>query len=142
MAIHGKDAAFLLEDSAGTTLRNIGPYLTSVDFSMENDTHDTTTLGDEAHEYITGLTNATITLNGFWDKTATVGSATVLDTLFGLDAVTVGFEYGPEGNTSTNVKYSGECILQSLDYSSPVADLITFTATLQVSGAVTKGTFT
>lgn len=141
MAIHGKDAAFLLEDSTGTTLRNLGPYLTGVDFSMENDTHDSTTLGDEAHEYIAGLTNATITLNGFWDKTALVGSATVLDSLLGLDAVTVGFEYGPEGNTATNVKYSGECILQSLDYSSPVADLVTFTATLQVSGAITKGAF-
>lgn len=141
MAIHGKDAAFSLDDSAGSTLRNIGPYLTSVGFSRENDTHDTTTLGDEAHEFITGLTNGTITLDGFWDKTASVGSATVLDPLIGLDSVTLGFEYGPEGSTNGNVKYSGECILQSVDYTSPVADLVTFTATLQISGAVTVGTY-
>lgn len=141
MAIHGKDAAFLLEDSAASTLRNIGPYLTSVTFSQANDTHDTTTLGAEAHMYITGLTDGTIQLEGFWDKTATVGAATVLDSLVGLDAITVGFEYGPEGNTSTNVKYSGECVLESLDYTTPVADLVTFSATLKISGSVTKGTF-
>lgn len=141
MAIHGKDAAFLIEDSAASTLRNIGPYLTSVTFSQANDTHDTTTLGAEAHTYITGLTDGTIQLEGFWDKTASVGASTVLDSLVGLDAITVGFEYGPEGNTSTNVKYSGECILESLDYTTPVADLVTFSATLKISGAVTKGTF-
>lgn len=141
MAIHGKDSAFKLEDSAGSTLRDIGPYLTSVDFSEENDTHDNTVLGLEAHTFQTGLTNGTITLNGFWDATATVGAATVLDSLVGLDGITAGFEYGPAGTTTGLVKYSGECILQSLDYSSPVADLVTFTATLQITGAVTKGVY-
>lgn len=141
MAIHGKDAYFSLEDSVASTLRNISPYLTGVDFSQENDTHDTTAYGAEGHTFIAGLTNGTITLTGFWDKTASVGSATVLDSLVGLDSVTLGFEYGPEGNTAGLTKYSGECILQSLDYSTPVADLVTFTATLQISGSVAKGTF-
>lgn len=139
--IHGKDAAFLLEDSAASTLRNISDQLTSISFSRANDTHDTTTFGKEGHTFIAGLTNGTITIEGFWDKTATTGSATVLDSLMGLDNVTVGWEYGPEGNVAPGVKYSGECILASLDFSEPVADLVTFTAQLQISGDVTKGAF-
>lgn len=139
--IHGKDAAFLIEDSAASTLRDISSQLTSISFSRSNDNHDTTTFGKEGHTFSNGLTNGTITLEGFWDKTATTGSATVLDSLVGLDALTVGWEYGPEGSTSTNVKYSGECVLSSLDFSEPVADLVTFTCTLQISGDVTKGTF-
>ena len=141
MPSHGKDVYLSLEDSAASTLRNISPYITSSTFNQSNDTHDVTTYGDEAHEYVGGLTNGTINITGLYDITASVGSATVLDSLVGLDGVTVGFEYGPNGNANGAVKYSGECILQDLAYSAPVADLVTFTCTLQISGAVTKGTF-
>lgn len=141
MAIHGKDAVFSLEDSAGSTLRNLSTNLTNVAFSRSNDQHDTTTYGAEGHTFIAGLTNGTISLTGFWDDTASTGTATVLDSLVGLDSVTLGWEYGPEGSASGAVKYSGECILVSLEYTSPVADLVAFTAQLQISGDVTKGTY-
>lgn len=137
----GKDTYFSLEDSGGSTERNIGPYVNSVTYSRANDTVDTTTFGAEGHTFTTSLTNGTITVAGLWDKTALVGSATVLDALLDLDTTTMTFVYGPEGNTATNVKYTGECILQSLDHSSPVADLVTFSATLQITGTVSKSTF-
>lgn len=140
MAIHGKETAFSLEDSAGTTLRALGVNLTKVGFSRQNDTHDTTGFGATGHTFIAGLTNGTIQIEGFWDDTANTGTATVLDGLLGI-STTLGWEYGPEGSATGDVKYSGECVLQSLDYSSPVADLTTFTATLQISGAVTKGAY-
>lgn len=141
MAIHGKDTAFSLEDSAASTLRILDPYLNNVAFSRQNDTHDNSVFGVEGHTFTTGLTNGTITIDGFWDKTASTGSATVLDSLMDLDTVTLGWEYGPEGRTAGLVKYAGECVLASLDYSSPVADLVTFTAQLQISGTPTKGTW-
>lgn len=142
MAYHGKDTVFSLEDSAGSTLRALTTNLTSVALSRANDTHDKTGFGASGHEFITGLTNGTITLEGFWDDTASTGTATVLDSLIGTGSTpTYAWEYGPEGSTTGDVKYSGECVLQSLDYTSPVADLVTFTATLQISGAVTKGTY-
>lgn len=141
MAIHGKDTVFSLEDSAASTLRDLSSNLTSVTFARQNDTHDSTTFGATGHAFIGGLTNGTIQLQGFWDDTASTGTATVLDGLLALGSVTVGWEYGPEGATTGDVKYSGECVLQSYDTSSPVADLVTFSATLQISGAVTKGTY-
>lgn len=140
MSIHGKDSYFGVEDSTGTTLRNLTPYITSIDFNQENDTHDDTTMGAEGHTFRPGLTNGTIAVAGIWDKTATTGADTVLQSLVGVE-ITVGFEYGPEGNTAGMVKKSGECVLSSYNESAPVADLVTWTANFQISGSVTKGVF-
>lgn len=142
MPIHGKDTAFSLEDSAASTLRILDPYLTNVELKRQNDTHDSSVFTDESHRFVTGLTNGTIALTGWWDKTASVGLATVLDSLVGLDTVTLGWEYGPEGRTTGLVKYSGECVLANVDHTSPVANLVATVATLQISGDVTKGTWT
>lgn len=141
MAIHGKDSVFSVEDSAGTTLRDLSTNLTNVAFSRSNDVHDKTGFGAEGHEFIAGLTNGTITLTGWTDTTATTGTLTVLDSLVGLDSVTVGWEYGPHGNATGAVKYSGECVLVSLDVSDPIADLVSFTCQLQISGNVAKSAY-
>lgn len=141
MATHGKNSVFSVEDSAATTLRDLSSNLTNVAFARANDTHDTTTFGAEGHTFIAGLTNGTITLTGWADTTATTGTLTVLDSLVGLDAITVGWEYGPLGSATGAVKYTGECVLVSLDVSDPVADLVSFTCQLQISGNVTKGTY-
>lgn len=138
--MHGKDSQFLLEDSAGTTLRNISPYCDSVEFNQENDNHDNTTFGAEGHTFAGGLTNGTISIGGLFDKTALVGPHTVLQSLVGFETP-VGFEYGPEGNTAGQVKLSGECLLETYSTSAPVADLVKFTATLRISGSVTAGVF-
>lgn len=132
---------FSVEDSAASTLRDLSTQLTNVAFSRSNDVHDDTAFGDEGHTFIAGLTNGTITLTGWAETTASTGSLTVLDSLVGLDAITVGWEYGPLGNGTGAVKYSGECVLASLDVSDPVADLVSFTCQLQISGSVTKGTY-
>lgn len=141
MALHGKKTYFAIEDSGAATLRNISPYVNSVTWGRANDSHDTTCFGSEGHTFITGLTNGTITVAGFWDKTALVGTATVFDGLVDLDTLTMGVEYGPEGNTAGQVKYTAEVILTSLDYSSPVADLVSFSASFQISGTPVKTTF-
>lgn len=140
MSIHGKDSYFGVEDSTGTTLRNLTPYLTSIDFNQGNDTHDDTTMGAEGHTYRPGLTDGSINIAGIWDKTATTGADTVLQSLVGVE-ITVGFEYGPEGNTAAAVKKSGECVLETYNESAPVADLVTWTASFKISGSVTKGVF-
>lgn len=139
-AAHGKDSYFSVEDSAASTLRNISPYIKTIDFNRSNDSNDTTTKGAEGHTYRPGLTDGEISIDGLWDDTASTGSQTVLSTLVGIET-TVGFEYGPEGNTSTMVKYSGECILTSYVESSPVDDMVAFNATFKISGDVTIGAF-
>lgn len=141
MPLHGHKSYFALEDSAGTTLRNISPYVTSVTFAQNNDTHDTTTFGQEGHTYIVGLTDGKITIVGLWDKAALVGSDTVFQSLIGYETNTMTFNYGPEGNTAGQKLKSGECVLESYTEADPIADLVTFTAVLQISGSVTVTTF-
>lgn len=134
MPLHGKN----LQITVGT--HDISPYCTEVDLERDNDTHDTTTYGQTGHTFIAGLTNGKLTINGLWDKTASVGSFTVLSALVGVQAPTA-FVYGPEGSTTGNIKISGTAVLESYAETAPVADLVKFTAVMQISGALTQGVY-
>ena len=131
---HGKDSVFKLDNSGGS-LTDISTYVNNVDFPETADVSETTTLGADNKTYIAGLKDATISLSGLWDSTA--------DAIFGAvvgQSATLSFEYSPEGTTGGNVKYTGEAILTSYAVSSPVGDAVGYSADLQVSGAITRGT--
>ena len=132
--VHGKDSVFKLDDSGGA-LTDISTYVNSVDFPETADVAETTTLGDGSKSYIVGLKDATLSISGLWDST--------LDGILGAvvgQSATLSFEYSPEGTTGGNVKYTGECILTSYSQSSPVGDVVGFSADMQVSGDVTRAT--
>lgn len=137
---HGRNSYFAVEDAAGSTLRNLTTYLTDVTFSQEQDEAQTTTKGQTWESYLQGHCRASIELTGRFDNTTSTGPDVVLNGLL-ADAGTVGFEWGPEGNTTADIKYSGECFLTGYEQGSPLADIIGFTATLRVTGAVTRGAF-
>ena len=131
--VHGKSTFFSVDDTGGT-VRDISDTLTSVDFPETIDTAETTAFGATSKSYIVGLRDATISVSGLWD-------ATVDGYFIGTEPATRSFVFGPAGNTSGYVKYSGECILTSYSVSSPVADVDTFSADFQVTANVTRGTF-
>jgi len=131
---HGKDSVFKLDNSGGS-LTDISTYVNNVDFPETADVSETTTLGADNKTYIAGLKDATISLSGLWDATA--------DAIFGAvvgQSATLSYEYSPEGTASGKVKYTGEAILTSYAISSPVGDAVGYSADLQVSGSVTRGT--
>lgn len=131
---HGKDSVFKLDNASGS-LTDISTYVNNVDFPESADVSETTTLGADNKTYIAGLKDATISLAGLWDATA--------DAIFGAvvgQSATLSYEYSPEGTASGKIKYSGEAILTSYAISSPVGDAVGYSADLQVSGAVTRGT--
>ena len=131
--VHGKSTHFEIDDTGGTS-RDISDTLTSVDFPETIDTAETTAFGSTSRSYIVGLRDATISISGIWD-------ATVDSYFIGTEPATRSFIYGPAGDTASNVKYSGECILTSYAISNPVGDVVTFSADFQVTGNVTRGTF-
>lgn len=131
MPTHGRSAQLTI------ATHDISPYVTSVSFERDNDTHDATTYGQTGHVFIGGLTNGKMTVNGLWDMTATVGSYTVFKALVVAGSASTAFVYGPAGSTTTNTKITGNFILESYTESVPVADLVTFTAVMQITGAVT-----
>jgi hypothetical protein len=132
--VHGKDSVFKLDNSGGS-LTDISSYVNNVDFPETSDVSETTTLGADNKTYIAGLKDSTISLSGLWDSTA--------DAIFGAvvgQSATLSFEYSPEGTTGGNVKYTGEAILTSYAISSPVGDVVGYSADMQVSGAINRGT--
>ena len=132
--VHGKDSKFKL-DNASASLTDISSYVNNVDFPETADISETSTLGSSNKTYIVGLKAATIGLTGLWDATA--------DAIFGAvvgQSATLSFEYSPEGTSSGKIKYTGECILTNYSISSPVGEVVGYSADLQVSGAVTRGT--
>ena len=131
---HGKDSVFKLDNASGS-LTDISSFVNNVDFPETADVSETTTLGAENKTYIAGLKDATISLAGLWDATA--------DAIFGAvvgQSATLSYEYSPEGTASGKIKYTGEAILTSYAISSPVGEAVGYSADLQVSGAVTRGT--
>jgi len=132
--VHGKDSVFKIDNSGGS-LTDISAYVNSVDMPQTVDVAETTVLGKDNKTYIVGLKDATISLAGLWDST--------VDAIFGAvlgQSATLSFEYSPEGTTSGNIKYTGEAILTSYSKNSPVGDVVSYSADLQVSDAVTRGT--
>ena len=131
--VHGKSTDFELDDTGGTS-RALSNVLTSVDFPETIDTAETTAFGATSKSYIVGLRDATISVSGLWD-------ATVDGYIIGTEPATRSFIFGPAGSTSSNVKYTGECILTNYSISNPVGDVVTFSLDLQVTGNVTRGTY-
>ena len=132
--VHGKSTNFTLDDTAGS-VQDISNTVTSVDFPETLDTAETTAFGSSAKSYIPGLTDATISISGIWDATVDGYIAG------GAEPASRSFIFGPAGSTASNVKYTGEAIVTSFSISNPVGDVVTYSLDLQVTGAITRGTY-
>lgn len=134
--VAAKNTAFKLDNAAGT-LVDISTYIDSVGgIANTTDMAETTTFGATSKTFQGTLRNGdTISISGKWDSALN----TQLVALLGL-ATSSTFEYHPAGTTASLPKVSGECFVASYEVSSAVADLVTFSASLQITGAVTWGT--
>ena len=130
---HGKSTDFAIDDTGGSS-RNISNTLTDVSFPQTIDTAETTAFGSSNKSYIGGLQDTTISVSGIWD-------ATVDGYISGTEPASRSFIYGPAGSTGGNVKYTGEAIMTNYAVNNPVGDVVTFSMDLQVTGAVTRGTY-
>ena len=132
---HGKSTVFKVDNNAGS-LTDISNTLTDVSFPQSVDTAETSAFGSSAKSYVVGLTDATLSISGNFDATVDAHLAAIVG-----KADSVSFEYGPEGSTSTFVKYTGEALLTSYEKSGAIGDVVTYSAEFQVTGAVTRGTY-
>lgn len=134
--VAARTSAFKLDNAAGS-LTDISAYVDSIGgISNTTDMLETTTFGSTSKTFIGGLRNGdTITVSGKWDTTLN----TQMTALLGLSTSST-FEYSPAGTAASTPKVSGECFVVSYEVSSSVSDLVTWTASLQISGAVTWGT--
>jgi hypothetical protein len=134
--VAAKASVFKLDNAAGT-LTDISAYVDSVSgIANTTDMLETTTFGATSKSYIGGLRNGdTISVAGKWDATLN----TQVTALLGASSTST-FEYHPAGTGTGTPKVSGECLVSNYEVSSSVADLVTFTISLQITGNVTWGT--
>mgnify|MGYP003135191388 CR=1 FL=1 len=136
-----KVSKFLVTDSGGTANRDLSAYITSIGgLPGARNLNEATALGDSGATFHPGLENVTISLSGQYDDTATTGPEAVLGPLRTHTAA-VAFSYGPKGNTSGFLKFSGTFWVTEFVVESSVGSLVLWTASLQVEGQVTRGTF-
>lgn len=127
--VHGSNSYISVD---GT---DISSYTDSVDRSHTVDTAEVTAFGDADKEFIAGLKDGTFSLSGHWDATA---DATVAGC---FDGAVVAVVFGPAGNTASNVRYSANCLITDYSISSGVGDRVTWSVSLQRTGALTRDTF-
>jgi predicted secreted protein len=129
---HGSVAVFTLHD--GSNAVDVSDAVQSVSFERNRDTAEVTGLGDTDKEYIGGLRDATLSLDGTADSTLVDN----LQTSFEQDAP-VAWTYDPEGTASGTPHFNGDCIVTSISQSSSVDDANKVSVEIQTTGGVTRG---
>ncbi|MFA5401767.1 MAG: hypothetical protein WC359_15050 [Dehalococcoidia bacterium] len=129
---HGRFAQFSLEDGT-TTARMLRDWLTNISMPRAVDTAETTVFSTTDKTYVIGARGATIGLSGIWDST--------IDGYLGpIVGKEKDFIYFPNTTEASAVKYYGSAIVTAYDIPLSVTAAVTWTATLQVTGAITRGT--
>ena len=132
--VHGKDSVIKIDNSSGS-LTDISAYVNNIDFPISADVAETTVMGVDNKTYIVGLKDASLSISGLWDAT--------IDGILGVvvgQSATLSFEISPEGTASGKIKYTGEMICTEYGQNPPVGDVVSYSASFQVTGAVTRGT--
>jgi len=132
----GGKGAFLVDNAAGTPV-DITLFIDSVDWGdFSTESLDTSTYGTENMTYIPGLSNGSASIAGKYDA-VTGGPDETLRALRGKGPLTI--EWQPEGPGAGKPYRRAEAILTSYASSAPVGEIITFSASWQISGPETTG---
>jgi hypothetical protein len=103
---------------------NLSGFCNNIDVTMTADTAESSTFGNSAKSYITGLTDATFALSGLWDGTTTVNE---VQTLSATGTVSGGqYKLVFDGETSANIAYNANlaAVQAVLDLFAPGASQI------------------
>lgn len=124
--IHGRNTVVKVNNV------DLSAFTNSTSFGDEDEMHDTTTYGRDRKTYHAGLGDGTITIGGIYDD----GAAGPRSTLKPLKAAktAVPFLFRPEGTGSGKAQSSVSVLVSSFNESAPVADMIAWTAELQMTG--------
>lgn len=122
--VHGKQQVVLADGY------DASPYLTDTSRAMGRDVVDVTTIAapGDAKAYIAGQTDATVSLNGFYDSASVAGDQLWFDNLAAASAVTT---IAPEGFTIGNRAIIHPNVATTYDVSSPVGGAVGFTVNQQ-----------
>jgi hypothetical protein len=127
---HGKDTVVKLNAV------DLSAFTNSTSFGDETEAHDTTTYGRDRKTYHAGLGDGKITIGGVYDDGAAGPRGTIKPLKAAGTAVT--FLFQPEGTGAGKAQSSVSVIIISFNESAPVADMISWTCELQMTGVLNE----
>ncbi len=127
--VHGKDTEVEVNSV------DISAFTNSTTWSPSASSHDVTTYGRNSRNYKGGLKDGTATIGGMFDNAAASTPALVLNAALGGNLVP--FVYRPAGTGTGLAERTVQVLVTAYEESAPVADMVSWTATLQFSGDVT-----
>ena len=128
-------------DNAGGAVQNVSTYADNFSLPMPTDMLDTTTFGSAVKRFIAGLSDGgQVSVSGPLDVTL---HSQIAAMKAAQAAGTAGFSllWGPGGSVASGVKFTCEVLVASYEVSAGVSGRVEFSASLQVDGAVTAGTW-
>lgn len=126
--VHGKAAEITVNSVALST------FCETADLNIDIDTSDTSAFGSSWKSALAGMAGATLELTGYFDPTTTTGPASALTALIGAAPFAVIYE---PGGAAVNQSRTFNAILASYKESATTGNVVTFSAGLQVTGAIT-----
>jgi hypothetical protein len=125
--VHSKNTVVTIDGD------DISTYTKSSEVSRKADIHDNTTYGSDSHTKDGGLLDGSIKMDGVYDSTAVTGPRAVLVPLLGT---TVTFIRRIEGTGSGLPQDSCSVVVGEYVETSPVADYVMWSITLEITGDV------
>lgn len=125
--VHGSDTYISID------AKDISTYCTQSDLKRKVDSHDVTTYGKKAHVYKGGLADGTSSVSGIYDNTAVTGPRAVLEPLLGTNVELI---RRPEGTGAGKPEDTVMVLVGEYTETNPVADMVTWSLSLQLSGEV------
>lgn len=136
----GKDAWLMVDGIAGTGV-NITNYLDQASLDQPIDTHDVSVFGTNAKSFIPGLSGGgSMSFSGPLD----VALGTFLATLsagHAAGSASSTIVYAPGGSVSGQIKQTAEGYVTSYTVTTSVGGRVEYSASLQITGAVTNATW-
>lgn len=137
--VHGKNAVIKIGD-ATNVLYDLSPIVDQADNPRSLGTSEVTHFGSTAKEFIVGLSDSNLSIQGKFDATIDGKISGAIDALIAGTITSLSFEYSPAGTATGTPKYTGNFIITNYTVSSPVANAVTIKLDGQVTGARTRTT--
>jgi hypothetical protein len=132
----GTTTAFYLANAA-QTLQNLSPYSDNISLPQSVEQLEVSAFGTAAKAFIPGLQDGdTLTMAGPYD----VVVHTQLTTAKSAGSL-LGFIWGPQGSVASQPRIAGSVYVAQYSVSTTVGGRVEYSASLQVTGALSNGTF-
>ena len=128
---HGKNTGVFYNGA------DLSPYFNEASVSNDVEVAETTTFGDSAKQYISGLRDGTLSAAGMFDGSEGAVDQT-LSSVIGNDAADV-MTLTPDGVVVGRRSYSAAALQTSYEVSSPVSDVVTTSLEVQATDGVDTG---